>query len=100
MGGQEEWEGRRSGRAGGQDWYKHLEGQKGSGSLQPVAVWSNMEVNQKGPFSIKLDGVGHVDNRPSTGEAPLIGRIHPFIKIAVTLQPVLRFKCPSRFRKS
>ena len=39
----------------------------------------------------KLDGVGPVDNRPSTAEAPSIGKIHPFSKIAVTLEPVLRF---------
>ena len=38
----------------------------------------------------KLDGVGPVDNRPSTAEAPPIGKIHPFSKIAVTLEPVMR----------
>ena len=39
----------------------------------------------------KLDGVGPVDNRPSTAEAPPIGKIHPFSKIAVTLEPVMQF---------
>ena len=34
--------------------------------------------------SFKLDGVGPVDNRPSTVEAPPIGKIQPFSKIAVT----------------
>ena len=29
-----------------------------------------------------------------------IGKIHPFSKIAVTLEPVMRFWCPSRFRNS
>ena len=41
-----------------------------------------------------------VDCRPSTAEAPLIGKIHPFIKIDVTLEPVMQFGCPSRFRIS
>ena len=48
----------------------------------------------------KLDGVGPIDNRPSTAEAPPIGKIHPFSKIAVTLEPVMQFGCPSRFRIS
>ena len=48
----------------------------------------------------KLDGVGPVDNRPSTAGAPPIGKIHPFSKIAVTSEPVMRFGCPSRFRIS
>ena len=30
-----------------------------------------------------------VDRRPSTAEAPPIGKIHPFSKIAITLEPVL-----------
>ena len=37
----------------------------------------------------KLGGVGPVDNRTSTAEAPPIGKIHPFSKIAVTLEPVI-----------
>ena len=40
---------------------------------------------------MKLDGVGPIDNRPSTAEAPPIGKIHPFSKIAVTLEPVMQF---------
>ena len=41
-----------------------------------------------------------VDCRPSPDEAPPIGKIHPFSKIAVTLEPLLQFGCPSRFRVS
>ena len=33
-------------------------------------------------------------------EAPPIGKIHPFSKIAVTFEPVLQFGCPSGFRIS
>ena len=51
-------------------------------------------------FFMKLDGVGPIDNRPSTSEGPPIGKIHSFSKIAVTLHTVMRFKCPSRFRIS
>ena len=51
-------------------------------------------------FIKKLDRVGPVDYIPSNGEAPLIGKIHPFRKIAVTLEPVMRFRCPLRFRIS
>ena len=44
------------------------------------------------PYKLKiLDGVGPVDDRPSTAEAPPIGKIQPFSKIAVTLEPVMRF---------
>ena len=39
----------------------------------------------------KLDGVRLVDNRPSTAEAPPIGKIHSFSKIAVTLEPLMGF---------
>ena len=39
----------------------------------------------------KLDGVGPVDNRPSTAEASPIGKIQKFSKIAVTLEPVMQF---------
>ena len=48
----------------------------------------------------KLDSVGPVDNRPYTAEAPPIGKIYPLSKIAVTLEPVVHFRCPSRFRTS
>ena len=41
----------------------------------------------------KLDRVVPVDNRPSTAEAPSIGKIHTFSKIAVTLKPVMQFQC-------
>ena len=33
--------------------------------------------------------VSPVDRRPSTAEAPPIGKIHPFSKIAVTLEPIM-----------
>ena len=42
----------------------------------------------------KLDGVGPVDNRPSTAEAPPIGKINPLSKIAVTFKPAMQFGCP------
>ena len=38
--------------------------------------------------------------RPFTAEAPPIGKIHPFSKIAVTFEPVMRFGCFLRFRIS
>ena len=38
--------------------------------------------------------------RPFTAEAPPIGKIHPFSKITGTLEPVMRFRCPLRFRIS
>ena len=33
-------------------------------------------------------------------EAPAMGKIHPFSKIAVTFEPVMRLGCPSGFRIS
>ena len=38
--------------------------------------------------------------RPFTAEAPLIGKIHPFIQITITFEPVMRFGCPLGFRIS
>ena len=32
-----------------------------------------------------------VDHRPSTAEAPPTGKIHPFSKMAVTFEPLMRF---------
>ena len=32
-----------------------------------------------------------VDRRPSTAEAPPIGKIYPFSKMAVTFEPLMRF---------
>ena len=49
---------------------------------------------------MQLDGVGPVDNRPSTVETPPLGKIHPFSRITVTLEPVMQFSCPTRFRIS
>ena len=45
-----------------------------------------------GRSNIKLDGVGPVDNRPSTAEAPPIVKIQPVRKIAVTPEPVMQFR--------
>ena len=41
-----------------------------------------------------------VDGKPSVDEAPPIGIIHPVSKIAVTLEPVMRFGCSLIFRIS
>ena len=48
-----------------------------------ASFWYQIFVN----VLYKLDGVGPIDNRPSTAEAPPIGKIHQFSKIAVTLEP-------------
>ena len=37
------------------------------------------------------------DRRPSTAEAPPVGKNHPFRKTAITLKPVMHFGCFSRF---
>ena len=58
------------------------------------------EKNSQLNLMILFKLVGPVDNRPSTVEAPPIRKIHPFSKIAVTLEPVMQFRCPSRFRIS
>ena len=50
-----------------------------------------------GDCILNLDWVGPVDNRPSTAEAPPIGKINPFSKITVTLEQVMQFGCPSRY---
>ena len=61
----------------------------------PVSLLSQSSVlNPQGLKKVlieltKLDGVGPFDNRPSTTEAPPIGNINPFSKIAVTLEPVV-----------
>ena len=39
-----------------------------------------------------------VYNSPSTAKAPPIGKIRPFSIIAVTLEPVMQFGCPLRFK--
>ena len=39
-------------------------------------------------------------HRPFTAEAPPIGKIHPFSKMAVTFEPVMQFGCPLRLRIS
>ena len=45
-------------------------------------------------------GGSPVDPTPSTAEALPKGKIHPFSKIPFTLEPVVQFGCPSRFRIS
>ena len=40
------------------------------------------------------------DRRHPTAEAPPIGKIQPFSKITVTLEPVMQIRCPLRFRIS
>ena len=66
-----------------------------------IRIWNTPLINrQSGPDSRKLDGVSPVDNRPSTAEAPPIGKIQPFSKIALTLEPALQFWCPLIFRIS
>ena len=50
-------------------------------------------VNDYGPVSKTRRG-SPVECRPSTAEAPQIGKINPFIKIAVTLKPAMQFGCP------
>ena len=40
-----------------------------------------------------------IDRRPSTAEAPPIGKIHPTSKMAVTFEPLIGFWCPSGFPK-
>ena len=45
-----------------------------------------------------LDGVGPVDNIPSTAKAPPIGKMQPFRKIAVTHEPVMQFRCPPKIK--
>ena len=55
-----------------------------------MIILSVTDIRKEGsPHMIKLEGVGHDDNRPSTAEAPSIGKIHPFSKIAVSLEPVM-----------
>ena len=42
----------------------------------------------------KVDGVGSVYNRHCTAEALPISKNRPFSKIVVTLETILRFRCP------
>ena len=51
---------------------------------------------------------GRVQNKPAAqaagqtlpDEPPPVGKINSFSKIAVTFEPIQRFRCPSRFRVS
>ena len=49
---------------------------------------------------IKTRRGSHVDRKTSTAETLPIGKIQPFSKIALPLEPVMQFGCPSRFRIS
>ena len=42
-------------------------------------------------YLTKLDGVGPIDRRPSTAEAQPIGKLPPFSKIVVILEPGPQF---------
>ena len=65
-------------------------------------LWTVTKVDQNNYIqnSGKLDRVGPVDRRPSTDEAPPLGKIHLFSKIAVTLEPVMQFGYSLRFEIS
>ena len=49
-----------------------------------------------GPIPFKTRRGSPVDRRASTAEAPPIRKIHPFSQIALTLEPVMQFICPSK----
>ena len=49
------------------------------------------------PYKTSL--LRRLQGRPSPAEAPPIGKIHPFSKMAVTFEPLMGFWCPSGFRK-
>ena len=51
-------------------------------------------------FIKKLDGVSLlIVDPPPLAEAQPMGKIHPFSKMAVTVEPMIGFSCPSGFRK-
>ena len=62
-----------------------------------IKMYKTVWVNQ---ISFKPRRGSPVYRRPSTAEAPPIGKIHPFLKIAVTLEPLMRLGCHSTFRIS
>ena len=65
-------------------------------------VWKNRLIESISPepnIKKKTRQGSPVDRRPSTDEAPPIGKINPFSKMAVTFEPLMRFWCPSGFRK-
>ena len=61
--------------------------------------WKALQKEKKIQFVTGTRRGSPVDRRPSTAEAPPIGKIHPFSKKAVTFEPLMRFWCPSGFRK-
>ena len=61
-------------------------------SIKKYWWWKNLHLK-----SHKMDSTWP---RNHCAEAPPIGKIHPFSKIAVTFEPVMQFGCPSGFRIS
>ena len=60
-----------------------------SGFKQLSGLWVETGENKLG-FYIETRRGSPVDRRISTAEAPPIGKVHPFSKIAVTLETVMR----------
>ena len=55
----------------------------------------------QGGFSSDSNNMDPLSLYPTfTAEAPPIAKIHQFGEISVTLEPVMRFGCPSGFRIS
>ena len=44
------------------------------------------------PKPLQIRRASPVDHRPSTDEASPIGKIHPFSKMAVTFEPLMRMR--------
>ena len=83
--------------------------------------WQPLSIRDYKLYDSKLDGIGPVDKKTLhrhasspcletsllrrlqaenlSDEAPPIGKIHPFSKMAVTFKPLIGFWCPSGFRK-
>ena len=60
-------------------------------------TWQNME-SRFNTFKNKPAAQAAVQTIP--GATPPVLKIHPFSKVAVTFEPIQRFRCPSRFRIS
>ena len=50
--------------------------------------------------NIKTSRLRRLQEQTHPDEAPQMGKIHPFSKIAITVEPVMQFGCPSGFRIS
>ena len=55
---------------------------------------------QKMDLLIETSLLRRLQEQTLPDEAPPMGKIHPFSKIAVTFDPVMRFGCPLGFRFS